>query len=275
MKQILFLLLITLSSCFQESNPINSFSQDENNIVKACENFNYTKLKNNLELYKNKSNEKIKFYWEIKLEREIIDEYQEQIILFWKEVQNENNKYISAITTYKIRLLKKNNEILFYKISETNNMFDTGENVKERFVFKNSTNKLQNFKDAYRETYKTELDFKQLFETKIVYGDKCRIVGMNTIFRTKLNKLVKEKDTETLIKWLKSPTTEIQLYAIDGILELKNKGREFDKKIDVLITIVENKKGSANICSGCNYWNRNITEIVTQIKNKHNNQYKQ
>ena len=54
--------------------------------------------------------------------------------------------------------------------------------------------------------YKTELNFKGLFQTNIVYGSHCGSDGVNPIYETKLKKLIKEKDIGTLIKWLKSST---------------------------------------------------------------------
>jgi len=85
-----------------------------------------------------------------------------------------------------------------------------------------------------------------------------------------MNQLVESKDTKTMIKWLKSTTIEIQLYAIDGILELKKAGLKFDRAVIDLIDIIANKEGSAYTCSGCTHWNQPISEIVERIKKEHN-----
>jgi len=256
MKQIkiLFLVIITLISCSEESS---------NPIIENCESFNYSKLEKSLDEYKTNSNEKNKNNWNVVLEREIVDGFIEKIINYWNETQDENNEYIYHSTSYRIKIIEKNNKICFYEISKTNGIFS--EKVTENIIRKSTTKKLNVLNEIYKKVYKSEMDFKGLFQTNIVYGSHCGSAGVNPIYKTKLDKLIKERDIVTLIKWLKSSTTEIQLYAIEGIFELKDQ-MNIDKEIFDLITIIENKKGNAYVCLGCIHRYEKITKIVSQIK---------
>ena len=69
---------------------------------------------------------------------------------------------------------------------------------------------------------------------------------------------------------LKSPTIEIQLYAIEGILRLQKLGVKFDDNDIALIELIANKKGTALFCSGCSTMSDLISETVERIKKEIN-----
>ena len=249
------------------------FAQEGENLSVYCQNFSYQEIENGLNNFQKKSTEKITYKWRTDLERELISEFFEQIIEFTKEVQDEDNAAIHTVYTHKIKLIKtKFGKVAFYKVIRLKNVKSNGDWVPTEIVLKEDSNKiLEQLKADFKNAYSQPLNFEGLFETDIVYGSHCVIAGMEPEYRVKMNELVKSKDTTTLNKWLKSTTVEIQLYAIDGILTLKQEGVEFDKQVLDLIDLIEKKEGTAYTCSGCIHWNQPINETIKRIKKEHNN----
>lgn len=264
MKGIIYILLIFWTS--------GLFAQEGEKLITICQNFNYQEIERGLNDIQNKSTKKIKYNWRTELERELINNFFEQIIEVNKEVQDEENPFIHTIYTHKLKLIRtKDGKVAYYKIVQLKNVKSNGEWVPTEILLEeNSNNSLNHLKKDFQKTYSEPLDFEGLFETDIVFGSHCGIDGMEPEYRFVMNQLVESKDTTTLTKWLKSTTVEIQLYAIDGILTLKKTGLRFDKAIIDLIDIISKKEGTAYICSGCNHWNQPISEIVEEIKKEHN-----
>lgn len=260
MKGIIHILLIFWST--------GLFAQEGEKLVTISQNFNYQEIESGLDDIQNKSTEKIKYIWRTELERELINNYFEQIIELKKEVQDEENPFIHTIYTHKLKLIRtKDGKVAYYKIVQLKNIKSNGEWVPSEIALKeNSNNKLNQLKKDFQATYSEPLIFEGLFETDIVFGSHCGIDGMDPEYRYAMNELVESKDTKTLTKWLKSTTVEIQLYAIDGILTLKRTGLSFDKEVLDLIDIISKKEGTAYTCSGCDHWNQPISEIVEEIK---------
>ena len=246
------------------------FAQEGEKLAEYCQKFNYQAIETGLNNFQKKSTEKVEYKWHTELEREIVNDYFEQIIEFKKEVQDPENSAIHTIYTHKIKLVKKKEgDIVYYKVIKLKNVKSNGEWVPTEIIIEEKSNdKLEQFKKDYVNTYSVSLNFDELFETEIVYGNHCGFAGMEPEYRVKMNELIESKDTVTLVQWLKSATIEIQLYAIDGILTLKKEGVDFDKQVLDLIDIIEKKEGTAYTCSGCIHWNQPIDETIKRIKKK-------
>ncbi|AFM04730.1 hypothetical protein Fleli_2358 [Bernardetia litoralis DSM 6794] len=253
----------------EEIIPIDfKMTKEEKLISSFCKDFNYKKIERGFNKLQNKTTNKRKYVWQTDLEREIINDFFEQIIEFRVEIQEEENPAVYSVYTNKISLIKtKDGRIAFYKINRLENVKINEEWREQNVVLqKDSSSLLKKLQADFKKTYDRKLDFDELFETQIVYGSHCGFAGMEPKYRIKMNKLVELKDSTTLIKWLKSATIEIQLYAIDGILNLKKNGLKFDTSTLELIELIENKEGEAYTCSGCTHWNRPINEIIEKIK---------
>lgn len=246
------------------------FAQDGEKLSEYCQEFSYQAIENGLNNFQQNSTRKSTYNWHTELEREIINDYFEQMIELKKEVQDANSSGIHTVYTYKIKLIKKKSgDIAYYKVIKLENVKLNEKWVPTEILLKeNSNSKLEELKTDYKKIYSQPLNFSGLFENKIVFGSHCGIVGIKPKYRVEMNKLVESKDTLTLIKWLKSATVEIQLYAIDGILTLKKEGLVFDKSLLNLIDLIEKKEGTAYTCAGCLRWNRPINEIIKEIKHK-------
>lgn len=264
MKKLIIIILSIVSS-----NGL--FAQEGEKLSKYCQNFNYQEIETGLIDFQSKSTPKIKYKWHTQIERELVNDHFEQIIEFKKEVQDDDNPAIHTIYTHWIKLIKnQQGKVAYYRVVQLKNVKSNGNWVLTNFILKEDSSKiLGQLKTDFLKTYAQPLNFKGLFRTDIVFGNHCGMGGYKPEYRVKMNKLVKSKDTSTLIQWLKSTTIEIQLYAIEGILTLKKEGIEFEKQVLDLINLIEKKKGRAYTCSGCIRWNESISEIIKRIKKEH------
>jgi hypothetical protein len=88
---------------------------------------------------------------------------------------------------------------------------------------------------------------------------------MNTRERMQLNDFVTKKDQNSILKWLKSANTEKQVYAVEGILKLKESGIKLSKSDLEIIKFIINKKGTMNVCHGCMYSSKEVREVTERI----------
>jgi len=264
MQRIVYILLLIFSTT-------GLFAQEGEKLSSFCQNFNYQEIESGLNDFQKKTTEKIKYKWHTELERELTDDFFEQIIEFKKEVQDEENPAVHTIYTHKIKFIRKQDgKVLYYKVVQIKNVKSNGKWIPSEIVLhEDSNNELEQLKTDFQKIYNAPINFDALFKTEIVYGSECGFGGKEPEYRIKMNELVKSKDTKTLINWLKSATVEIQLYAIEGILTLKKAGVNFDKNILDLIDIISKKEGSAYTCSGCIHLNQPISETVERIKKEH------
>jgi len=248
------------------------FSQEEEKLLEYCKKFSYQELKKRLNDFEDNSTDEVKYKLSIILERELVNDYFEQIIQLNKDIQEVEKSAIHSCK-YKIKLIKKKeHELAYYKVTKIKNVKSNGIwSSQEIFLMEDSNELIEKLKTDFKNTFSEPIVFDGLFKTNIVYGKLCGFIGKEPNYRIKLKQLLEDKDTKTLIQWLKSTTVEIQLYAIEGILTLKKAGLKFDKAVLDLINIIEKKKGTAYTCDGCMHWNDPISDIVKRIKESFNN----
>lgn len=73
---------------------------------------------------------------------------------------------------------------------------------------------------------------------------------------------VVENNKAHLLTWLSSANTEKQVYAADGLLQLKKTGTSLSVDEMRVIDFIINKKGTMFVCSGCSHWHEDITEVT-------------
>lgn len=223
-------------------------------LLNHCENSDYSAILN--ESYKDVINSSENGWgarkWIFDLEREIVADF--FAVQYLVDVNLKDNDSILE-NRFTLKIIRKDSTIVFYKLFDEKNKFE-----------KSDEKRLQELKATYRKYYKTELDFTELFANEIRYGDACGIAGVKPKYRKILDSIITEKDVKTLIKWLKSPFSGLQVYAIEGIYELEKQGVYFEKEVWEIIDFVALKQQKINICSGCLGDNLSVTEIVKQIK---------
>ena len=260
MRKLIYLLVFVFSTS-------GLYAQKEIEEIKSyCQNFEYQELIDGLEKLKRSETKKINYRWDIILERELVNDYFEQVIEFNTDYIEEDKMTILDGYQLKIKLLKnKIGKIAYYSIVKMK--FLESEVYPLEAIFQVDSNiTLTKIKNSFFDTYSKELNFKELFNERIKYGRKCSSDGSGPEARSEYNELIKSKDTSSLLKWLKSGTVEIQLYAIEGILRLQKLGITFDKKDLDLVEVIASKEGTALFCSGCSTMNDLISDTVKRIK---------
>ena len=200
------------------------------------------------------TNRRISYYQEVN--RQIINSYTEIVIEFEESFPcKEENVY--NVYPYKIKLLTSGDKIIYCRME--NHSISIFTTIEASYTLRDSIKQLQRF---YQTIYKRNISISDFFSDKIVYGYACGFVGTNPKFRVKLDKLVSLKNTKELHKWLTSPITELQVYAIDGFSQLKKAGLCLTPDELELIKLVKSKEGNLRTCWGCIYGTNTIKEMT-------------
>lgn len=201
---------------------------------------------------------------------EIIDNFQAQLFEIKTTIITAKNQ--SEILTYHLNIIKKDTEILYYEIEKGSYNSDEIWTIK-RLIIKNCGGSL--FKDLskkYTAIYNIHIEPAQIFNTDILYYRPKKRSTFNCSFhkhRAVFVTLIEKQDTIQLLNWLKSSNIPSQLYAIEGIFELTEKGVIFPPNTWKWIEIVQQKEGVILLASGCEAEKFPIDILVREIKGKH------
>ena len=262
MKNILILLLfITCTNSALTKSILDG-------LEKSYQSNKHNDLKEYLDGLRDQSTKKIQYRSQNLINREICSDYFESKYELEQSTLKEGTTGSYSVDRFTIRLIHLKNKILYYRIEEIKhekNLIDKWVKVPHLVKEKRNTRAYENLEKTYLTIYPDSLNFEDLFVNNIAYGSNCGIGGQDPEYRKKLNLLIEKKDKKTLLKWLSCATTELQLYAIEGILDLSRKGIRFKDDSYDLIKRISKKKGDVYTCSGCTHWNRPIHETVKAI----------
>lgn len=234
----------------------NIFAQ--NQITEILQKKDFISFKNYLESL-SKEDKNIKTYWEIL--RDIAPEYKEGIaeIQFIYPDKNDESRALSK--TFKAYIITfKRKSIYYYFVKENPRDIENKNYQKiDTYIDKNNTTKLNNkFKSIFGDDFKVE----DLFDTSLVYGKKCGGVGIDPIGKTQIDEWISNNNKNEILEWLKSANAEKQIYAIDGLFQLKQKGVQISEDEVKIIDYIKTKEGKISTCSGCIYSSKEIKEIT-------------
>jgi len=204
------------------------------------------------------------------IDYEIIENFQAQLF----EIKNTEkvNANTSSISTYRLRIIIKNNELIFYELDQGHR------NQKGIWITKSlitrhcGTSLYYELDKKYVAIYGVKIDLAQIFSTDFVYFIPQKASFFNCPFYEKreiLTKVVENQDTITLLNWLKSGNVPLQLYAIEGIFQLTEKGISFPPNTWNWIELVQKKDGNVRRAVDCGSEQFPIYTLVRQIKAKH------
>lgn len=202
----------------------------------------------------------ITWNWEYK--RDVTESYQEGILNLEKYVTDKEDRNIRTIESYKVSIITTDRYIAYYKLEKKSGAlnYNTLDELQDEVAY-------TKFLSSFFEIFNTELNVKDLFNTKIIYGESCGLAGIPTKEISQINEFVTNKDKASLFLWLCSANTEKQIFALDGLHQLKITGVTFNEKELKMINFVMNKKGNFLNCSGCFFsrpeivWIRQIFEF--------------
>jgi hypothetical protein len=195
--------------------------------------------------------------------RDLTEDYQEGVFYFKKTIPGAiGSPYILRIT-----LITTEKEIICYNLSEKKNKKVNGNSIWYLEVIDEFKNKKEykKFKKSFSKIFLTDPNESELFTENITYGQACGFLGVAPAQKLQIDSYANKGDKENIIKWLQSPNTEKQIYAIDGLFQLKEKGVKLSASELSMIKFVINKKGTIHICSGCTPYKEEISKVVTKF----------
>jgi hypothetical protein len=217
---------------------------------------------------KNKPNhsEACTIFWDGVL-RNITPLYQEFYVEFTIcNLGNKSDSNIATITPYRINVLATDKEIIYYDIG-VKNTFDSTRIINPLSSYRNDT-VLLNLKNDFNRFYSNDLNEGDLFENSITYGSRCGAGASKVFYRNQLDSIVLQRDAAILTKWLTSANAEKQVYAVDGLYQLKKLGYAFTDEQKRFIQYIKNKKGNIRVCMGCNEFKASIYETIEIIQKR-------
>jgi len=203
-----------------------------------------------------------KYYW--KFWRNIVSDFTEGV-LFVDEVTA--NRYIYG---YRIDIIALHNKIVRFEFSEVDPyaIRDMGCIYSQRKLLSFCNKKLYwLLKQQFEHEFYAPLNESELFADCIVYGDNCGMAPIDPPERIKIDSFVNTHSSDSLLDWLQSTNTEMQMYAVDGLLQLKQKGIALNYLERKLIRKILSKKGTVYTCFGCIYNSEKIVRIKESFKN--------
>ncbi len=228
-----------------------------------------------------------KAYWDI--EREITPGFEERVLIINKFVPHKEDPKISTVYTFRVNLIAKDNAIIFYELKELKSKKVNNEWVEYYSGIENYQNDslFKLLQSDFLKSFSANLNKDELFVTTIIYGKQCggvtdiedsvdstenarrieEAAKLDVPFESyQIDDYVKNNDTKHLLMWLKSTTTEKQIYGVEGFYKLKLKGFKLTKEQLRIIKIILAKKGKVNVCSGCIYSSREINAVAKDFK---------
>ena len=203
--------------------------------------------------------------------REIINGFFEQIIEVRENIRDQINPNVTAVYTYRINVLRKGDDIVYYKIIKEGSI-PHGDSYKyvDFAVKEASADLLRNMRKEYKNKYDVDLSIGELFDHSVTFGWVCGYGASTPAPRRYINVAVKDRDISFIYSWLRSPVPEKQLYAIDAIYQLEKVGIPISADINDMIVCISQKEGGVQTCSGNLLVGREIKEVFEQIQAEHN-----
>ncbi len=237
---------------------LNISGQIENEFTEALKTLDFSKYLTAFDALKN--TKKSTFY-KTHYNRDIVNDYQEGV---WKI--NHKKSYDSltnafTFSNYKIKVLNYKGKIFYFEFSKK-----IGKKVKRKWEYRFET--LAIYKDSlifdtlkskFLDVYGLQLNENELFMEDVFYGSFCgNRVSYELPERTIIENYVLMKDKESLMKLAKSTNTEKQLFAIDGLMQLKEKGVALTNSELAIIKLILSKSGTIQTCAACLYQMKSI-----------------
>lgn len=236
---IILIVLISTTSLFGQ------MQEEVNNALLAKNWTNFQRFAENL----SKRDKNISARWAAL--RDLTKRHQEGIFYFEQYTPDKELANTSNVERFQVNLVHNGKEIIFYQIKQIHYK----NSHKTSVILNQYKNEIaySNFQWAYHDLYDANLNENDLFLEDIVYGERCGRALVTPKEKGLIDDFVANKDTTSLLKWLQSPNSEKQVYAVNGFYELRKTGRVLTKQEEKIIAFIIHKKGNIHICSGCIY----------------------
>ncbi len=243
----------------------NLLGQVQNDVKKVLDSKDFVTFKKYADNLSNRE-KNISSRWESL--RDLTTDFQEGVFIFEKSVPSKDNPAVSSVYTFKATIISTKTIIVYYELSEQKNKkFGNDWVPYYELIDKFKDNKaFDSLRVSFRSIYQTDLNENELFVIDFVYGSHCGFAGVNPTGRNQIDDWVAAKNKTELLKWLKSTNTEKQVYAVDGLYQLKKVGVKLTEEEVKIINKVCNKKGTLYVCSGCIHSRQDISSVTKKFK---------
>ena len=200
--------------------------------------------------------------------RDLTHDFREGVLVFGYVVKDKDNPDMGTEFTFRVNLVTTKTRIVYYQLSERKYkkvLEDWKPYYQLMDEFKDST-AYKSLKSSFREIFHAELNESELFLTNFVYGAHCGFVGTDPEERKQIDDFVSKRNKAHLVKWLQSTNTEKQVYAVDGLYQLKKFGMKLTEDELKMIRFVTGKKGSLCVCGGCIVRNEEIHDALMEFE---------
>jgi hypothetical protein len=239
--------------------------QVQNDVKKILETKDFVAFKKYSDNLSNRE-KRISSHWECL--RDLTTDFQEGVFIFEKSVPDKDNPAVSSVYTFRVNIITTKTTIAYYELSEKKNK-KVGDNWEPYYEpidnFKDSK-AFDNLKATFKDIFQSDLNENELFVIDFVYGSHCGFAGVNPKGRQQIDNWVAEKNKAELLKWLKSTNTEKQVYAVDGLLQLKKSGVKLTDEEVKIINFICSKNGTMYVCSGCIHSRQDISSVTKNFK---------
>lgn len=200
--------------------------------------------------------------------RELVSNYYEGVFYFSRCVKDTENEAITTVYPYRVTLLSYGSNIFYFELSEQKNKKINGDWVpycEEIQKYRNDT-LMGQLKKSFYKAFFSDLNEGELFDEKIFYGSLCGDGGSKLEERIQTDIWVRKKDRLSLMKWLQSTNFEKQVYAVDGLYQLKKSGVKLTEQENSIIKAIQSKKGKVHVCNGCLIGNDDLAEVLSKFQ---------
>ncbi len=200
--------------------------------------------------------------------RDLTPEFQEAVLLVKESVPDLETPSYEYDYELRVSVVATKKKIVYYEIADkAYQKAGAGWNIYYNPFEKHKDDKgFEELKTSFQNTYKANLNESELFVTDFVYGDGCGIAGTPPAGKKEIDKWVREDNKLEMKKWLTATNTEKQIYAIDGLLQLKAKGILLSKEEIEIMKYVSQKGGNIHVCDGCIYSQDSIENRTSGFK---------
>lgn len=241
------------------------FGQVQNDVKKVLATMDFVALKKYTDNLTDKENQ-ISLHWAYL--RDLTTDFQEGVFIFEKSVPDVDDPETSSVHTFRVNLVTTKKNIVYYELSEKKHKsvgndwqpyYETIDSFKNDGAF-------GELESSFKNIYQLELYEKDLFMTDFIFGSNCGIAGTSPEGRAQMDEWVQSNNKTQILKWLKSANAEKQVYAVEGLNQLKNAGTILTNDEIMMINYVCDKNGTIYVCSGCIHSREDIRRATRNLK---------
>lgn len=139
---------------------------------------------------------------------------------------------------------------------------EIGQKKKNRYwvvqgYFPMHQQRIQNLLAQYNSFYDTNYRLPEFIKELMhdfYYSLGCGETGSDLPLQAKqMLRWVETGNLRKLVEWVKSPNFELQAYAVEGLIRIRKKGIQLDKKVLEMIDHLKKRNSIILHCSGCIY----------------------